>query len=259
VSLHAIGRLSRLQSLRICGKICDKEALSEVPQLRCLGIHAGELTQEDLNSLPRNLQTLSLSTTNLPPSFSLKPLSNLTSLVLADLSLPSRLSILYDLESIKHLVLYGLANISSLADIFTARELRVLTIGFLHDLEDISAIANLQSLEQLALRGLPKLEFLPSFQRLTSLKLLNMELLNQVYDFGPAAMAPYLEEVVIGFANEQVRIESLLKFKEISTMKRFNLRNTYNEIVADEVNRLVGLPSPDEGAWDEVLGSLLKQ
>lgn len=127
------------------------------------------------------------------------------------------------------------------------------------DLQDISAITNLQSLEQLAIRGLPKLDSLPSFQRLTSLKLLTMELLNQVRDFGPAALAPYLEEVVIGFAHEQVRIESFLKFKEIPTIKRFHLRNTYNETVADEVNRLVGLPSPDEGAWENPLGSLLKQ
>jgi hypothetical protein len=258
VSLHALGHLSHLSSLRISGKICDKEALADVPQLRHLAVQDGDLTLDDLNALPFRLETLSVGTTRLPASFSLKSLPNLTSLVLADLTLPSKLSMLYDLENLKHLVLYGLHQISSMSEIFSAQHLRILTIGFLHDLQDISAIANLQTLEQLAIRGLPKLDSLPSFQRLTSLKFLHLELLNQVRDFGPATLAPYLEEVIIGFASEQVRIESFLKFKEIPTIKRFILRNTYNEAVAQEVNRLVGLPSPDENAWEEAIGSLLK-
>jgi hypothetical protein len=239
-SLLKIIHLKDLEQLHLSGSFEKKETLSYLKTLHTLTITNSNFSPEDFDKLPNTLKHLAINLNSPLPSSALSRLVNLNKLTISNTTLKGGLAFLYDLPNLKEVTLCNLPDISNLAEIFTLDQMEKLTLAFMNDLSDVSAIANLPNLTYLSISGLPKLKEIPSLKRLVNLKELHLELLGHVKDFSPAAEAPYLEEVTIGFANENAQTDSFLKFRQICTLKTFTLRNTFHESLAYDVNRMIG-------------------
>lgn len=248
-SLGTLAKLSKLSELHLEGDFSDAELVSQLPLLKKLSLEQTTLTNRTISSLPRHLRSLALISAKLDETPTFGHLDKLLDLTISEVAEAKSLTFLYDIPQLERFSVYGLHHISDLSPLISLDGLRYMSLRFLNGLSDISALANLVSLETFIGAGLSKVKYLPSFARLINLRRLHLEMFTELRDYSPLTQAPNLQELVIGFTHQALKVSDLQFLADHHSLQKFELRNTYREQLSHEINSLVNLPAPLEHTW----------